>query len=61
MFAAALLMHRERLGLTQAGAAKALNVARDTVAAWESERNIPLVVTQDGVLQRLKNTTSKIK
>lgn len=53
-YADQLRAERKRLGLTQAEAATLLDVSRDTVAAWESERNTPIAVTQEGVLARLR-------
>lgn len=45
---------RRRLRLTQAQAAALLDVSRDTVASWESERNTPISLTQEGALTRLR-------
>jgi len=53
-FAAQLKTERKRLGLTQAEADAALDTCRGQVAAWESERNTPLKLTQEGALQRLR-------
>lgn len=53
-FADQLRDERQRLGLTQAEAATLLDVARDTVAAWESQRNTPIALTQEGALARLR-------
>lgn len=55
-FADQLRSERTRLGLTQVEAAMLLDVARDTVASWESERNMPIAVTQEGVLARLRTS-----
>jgi DNA-binding transcriptional regulator YiaG len=52
-FAEQLKAERERLGLTQAGAAAFLEVSPRAVWKWE-HGNEPLVVTQEGVLARLK-------
>ncbi len=46
---------RKRLGLTQAGADIVLDTCRGQVAAWESGRNTPHVLTQEGALARLRN------
>lgn len=45
---------RKRLGLTQAGADAVLETCKGQVAAWESERNTPHVLTQEGALIRLR-------
>ena len=60
-FSDQLRNERKSLGLTQAGAAALLDVSRDTVAAWESERNTPIDVTQEGVLARLRATKKRPK
>jgi DNA-binding transcriptional regulator YiaG len=46
---------RKRIGLTQAGAGAVLDTCRGQVAAWESGRNTPHVLTQEGALARLRN------
>lgn len=53
-FADQLRDERKRLGLTQAGADALLDTCRGQVAAWESGRNTPLPVTQEGALARLR-------
>lgn len=45
-FADHLRDERIRLGLTQAGADAVLDTCRGQVAAWESGRNTPHVLTQ---------------
>lgn len=54
-FADQLRDERKRLGLTQAGADAVLDTCRGQVAAWESGRNTPHVLTQEGALARLRN------
>lgn len=54
-FADQLRNERKRLGLTQAGADAILETCKGQVAAWESERNTPHVLTQEGALARLRN------
>jgi len=53
-FADQLKTERKRLRLTQARADADLDTCRGQVAAWESERNTPHVLTQEGALQRLR-------
>lgn len=53
-FAAALLMHRERLGLSQPAAAKLCDVSHRAWWQWENAAGNTLAVTQEGVLARLK-------
>ena len=45
----------ELRNLTQAGADAVLDTCRGQVAAWESGRNTPHVLTQEGALERLRN------
>lgn len=54
-FANQLREERKRLGLTQAGADAVLETCKGQVAAWESERNTPHILTQEGALARLRN------
>ena len=54
-FADQIRDERKRLGLTQAGADAVLDTCRGQVAAWESGRNTPHVLTQEGALARLRN------
>jgi len=54
-FSDQLKSERKRLGLTQAGADAVLETCKGQVAAWESERNTPRVLTQEGALARLRN------
>lgn len=59
-FAAALKMHRDRLGLTQAEAATLLGVSKRVVENWErQEGGTPLAVTMEGVIARLKFARKK--
>lgn len=53
-FAKKLKSERERLGLSQAGAADWLDCGKRTLEHWESGDREPLAVTQKGVLARLK-------
>ena len=54
-FADQLKSERKRLGLTQAGADAVLDTCRGQIAAWESGRNKPHVLTQEAALTRLRN------
>lgn len=54
-FAEQLRRERKRLVLTQAGADAILETCKGQVAAWESERNTPHILTQEGALARLRN------
>lgn len=58
-FAAALKMHRDRLGLTQAEAATLLGVSPRVVWKWEHADGDCLAVTMEGVLARLKFAKAK--
>ena len=58
-FAAKLAMHRQRLGLIQAGAAALLDVGLRTYATWERDddpNRRPHILTQEGALARLSKT-----
>lgn len=52
-FATQLKMHRKRLGLTQAEAARLCNVSPRAWWAWENAEGDTLSVTQEGVIARL--------
>ena len=52
-FAAKLKAERARLGLSQPGAEALLDLGKGQVSAWETERNTPHVLTQEGTLARL--------
>lgn len=52
-FADQIRDERKRLDLTQSGADAVLDTCRGQVAAWESGRNTPHVLTQEGALARL--------
>lgn len=52
-FAAALQMHRDRLGLTQAEAATLLGVSDRIYWQWEKAKGDTLAITQEGALARL--------
>lgn len=54
-FADRLRNERKRLGLTQAEADAVLKTCKGQVAAWESKRNKPHILTQEGALARLRN------
>lgn len=54
-FADQLKAERSRLGFTQSKADAVLDTCRGQVAAWESGRNTPHVLTQEGALARLRN------
>lgn len=58
-FAAALLMHRTRLGLTQAEAAGLCEVSPRVWWKWENAAGDTLPVTQEGVIARLKFAKAK--
>jgi transcriptional regulator with XRE-family HTH domain len=53
-FAAALKMHQDRLGLTQAEAAGLLGVSPRVLWQWREAKGNPLAVTMEGALARLK-------
>lgn len=57
-FADQLKSERERLGLTQAEAATALQVSPRAIWKWE-HGDEPLAVTAEGVLARLKKLKPK--
>lgn len=52
-FAAQLKAERARLGLSQSGAEALLDLGKGQVTAWETERNTPHILTQEGALARL--------
>ncbi len=54
-----LKSERERLGLTQAGAAALLGVSKSVIEKWESGQRTPLEITQEGALARLRRTKSR--
>lgn len=54
MFAQQLKNERERLGLTQAGAAALLGVSKSVIEKWEADTRTPLEITQEGALARLR-------
>jgi DNA-binding XRE family transcriptional regulator len=63
-FAAKLAQHRQRLGLTQAGAAALLDVGLRTYATWERDddpKRRPHVLTQEGVLARLEKLRPPVR
>ena len=60
-FADQLRDERKRLGLTQAGADAVLETCKGQVAAWESERNTPHILTQEGALARLRKRNTPRK
>jgi len=58
-FSALIKAERERLGLTQAGAAELLDVPARTLWEWEHGKTEPLAVAQEGVIARLKKSKPK--
>lgn len=52
-FAEKLKAARERLGLTQAEAARLLDVSFEAVSKWERGLSTPAAITQEGALARL--------
>lgn len=58
-FAAALAMHRDRLSLTQAEAARLCEVSPRVWWKWEHAKGDTLPVTQEGVIGRLKTARKK--
>jgi transcriptional regulator with XRE-family HTH domain len=59
IFGAALLMHRTRLGLTQAEAASLCEVSPRVWWKWEKAAGDTMAVTQEGVIARLKFAKKK--
>ena len=57
-FSDQLKTERKRIGLIQAEADAVLS-SRGKIAAWESERNIPHALTQEGALARLQALPTK--
>ena len=58
-FADQLRDERKRLGLTQPRADAVLDTCKGQVAAWESGRNTPHILTQEAALLRLKTAKQK--
>ena len=52
-FATLLREERARLGLNQHEAARIMGVSDRTVEMWETDKNQPLAITQEGALARL--------
>lgn len=52
-FAAQLKSERERLGLTQAGAAALLEISKSALEKWENGTKEPKPLTQEGAFARL--------
>ena len=52
-FATKLKAERARLGLDQPGAEALLDLGKGQITAWETERNTPHILTQEGALARL--------
>jgi transcriptional regulator with XRE-family HTH domain len=50
---------RQLAGVTQAEADQICDLGRGQFAAWESGRNVPLVVTIEGVLLRLRHDAER--
>ena len=59
-FATKLKSERERLGLSQAEAARWLECGKRTLEHWEAGDRVPLPVTQEGVFARLKSTDAHL-
>ena len=57
-FAAQLKAERQRLGLTQAEAARLLQISPRALWQWEHGEE-PMPVTREGALARLRKTKSK--
>ena len=55
-FAESLKSTRESLGLSQAEAAALLECGKRTLEHWEAGDRVPLVITQEGALNRLRAT-----
>lgn len=53
-FAAQLKAERDRLGISQSGAEALLDLGKGQVTAWETERNTPHILTQEGARARLE-------
>lgn len=60
-FSERLKSERERLGLTQAGAATLLDISARTYWEWEAEKTTPYAITQEGALRRLSATKKRPK
>lgn len=60
-FATQLKSERERLGLTQEEAAKALSASKSWVEKAEYSSRDPHILLQEGALARLKNLRPKSK
>jgi transcriptional regulator with XRE-family HTH domain len=52
-FAAKLKSERQRLGLSQADAARLLDMSAEWVSKCERDLTVPLLITQEGALVRL--------
>jgi DNA-binding transcriptional regulator YiaG len=55
-FAEKLKTTRESLGLSQAEAAALLECGKRTLEHWEAGDRVPLAITQEGALNRLRAT-----
>ena len=53
MFSEQLREARQRLGLSQAEAARLLDIGKRTLEHWETGDRVPIPVAQDGALARL--------
>ena len=60
-FSERLKSERERLGLTQAGAAAVLGIPDRTYWEWEAGKTEPYAITQEGALRRLSATKKRSK
>lgn len=54
-FSEQLKSEKDRLGLTLAGLASALDVGQRTVEHWLKGDRTPAAITQEGAMARLKN------
>jgi transcriptional regulator with XRE-family HTH domain len=55
MFAEQLKEARQRLGLSQAEAARLLDIGKRSLEHWETGDRVPITVAQEGALARLSS------
>ncbi len=60
-FSRQLASEKDRLGLTLAGLAVALDVGQRTVEHWLNGDRTPLAITQEGALARLRRRKNPTK
>ncbi len=58
-FSEKLQSERERLQLTQAGAAALLEISKSALEKWEAGTKTPKALTQEGALARLEKHPTK--